>query len=190
MLAMQYSLTLPRDYDMGIVRHRVATRGGSFDHTEHLGFKAFLIAEAEASGGKENLYAPFYLWNSEQGMLDFLCGNGFSQLTGSFGWPAVRVWVPMYSGVGNAIQKPTHATRQIMRIAPHSDLLSLRQEEQDRHRTVLQSSDVYAQVAALDPHQWELVRFTLWNIPIEESDYDATDTVRYEVLHLSSPDLQ
>ena len=27
MYAMQYEITLPADYDMGIIRHRVATKG-------------------------------------------------------------------------------------------------------------------------------------------------------------------
>jgi hypothetical protein len=39
MLAKQYSIALPADYDMGIVRERVATRGSALDALPHLGFK-------------------------------------------------------------------------------------------------------------------------------------------------------
>lgn len=45
MLAMQYSISLPADYEMKIIRDRVARRGPMYDTLEHLGFKAFLITE-------------------------------------------------------------------------------------------------------------------------------------------------
>jgi Domain of unknown function (DUF4865) len=42
MNAMQYEISLPADYDMGIIRDRVATRGATFDDYPGLGLKAFL----------------------------------------------------------------------------------------------------------------------------------------------------
>ena len=45
MHAMQYEIPLPADYDMGIIRHRVATRGSALDDWAGLGVKAYLIRE-------------------------------------------------------------------------------------------------------------------------------------------------
>ncbi len=59
MLTMQYAITLPADYDMNIVRERVARLGPTMDAYEHLSFKAFLITEAGKDGNHENRYAPF-----------------------------------------------------------------------------------------------------------------------------------
>lgn len=39
---MQCEITLPADYDMAIIRHRVATRGASTDAFVGLGLKAYL----------------------------------------------------------------------------------------------------------------------------------------------------
>lgn len=45
MHAMQYEITLPSDYDMGIIRDRVATRGHLLDTFPGLGVKAYLMRE-------------------------------------------------------------------------------------------------------------------------------------------------
>lgn len=66
---MNYTITLPANYDMKGVRERVARLGPIYDTFEHLGFKAFLMTEAGVDGNKENSYAPFYVWQSEQGIL-------------------------------------------------------------------------------------------------------------------------
>ena len=62
MIAMQYSFTLPADYDMGIIDRRIRDRGPGTDGLPHLGFKAYLSARKGEFGSAENLYAPFYLW--------------------------------------------------------------------------------------------------------------------------------
>lgn len=76
MLAMQYRFTLPADYDMAIVRRRIANFGHRLDACPQLIVKAYLYAQ-RSEGSAENLYAPFYLWNSSAGMSDFLTDEGF-----------------------------------------------------------------------------------------------------------------
>jgi hypothetical protein len=61
MHAMQYEITLPADYDMEIIRERVATRGAALDDFAGLGLKAYLIRERGVDGSPVNQYAPFYL---------------------------------------------------------------------------------------------------------------------------------
>ncbi|BDI30743.1 DUF4865 domain-containing protein [Capsulimonas corticalis] len=185
MLAMQYSITLPRDYDMGIVRDRVAKRGPSFDGTPHLEFKAFLISEVDMGGARENRYAPFYLWRSEVGTLDFLHDFRFAGLTQDFGWPSVHMWMPMAFRRGEASDAPVTATREAISIAPHSDLAALRAAEMERQEKAIAVPGVYARVVALDPRTWELVRFTLWSGDPQSAIADAAETLQYEVLHLS-----
>lgn len=94
MLAMQYSFTLPSDYDMSVIRERIASKGHLMDDFPLLVFKAFLYARRDQGRRHacENLYAPFYLWESAEGMNRFLGSNGFAALTGSFGWPSIKTW--------------------------------------------------------------------------------------------------
>jgi len=86
MIANQYTIKLPADYDMEIIRRRVADTGHRFDDWPGLAFKAFLISERSA-GATANRYAPFYLWNNTDGLNEFLYGPGFAGLSGSFGRP-------------------------------------------------------------------------------------------------------
>lgn len=45
MQAMEYEITLPADYDMEIIRNRIATRGHLMDAYPGLGLKAYLVRE-------------------------------------------------------------------------------------------------------------------------------------------------
>src|ERR1700742_1633760 len=127
MYAMQYELTLPADYDMGIIRHRVAARGSSTDAFPGLGLKAYLILERGVAGSKVNQYAPFYLWSAISGMSRFLWGGvGFNVLVESFGRPTVRHWTGVAFETGaSASATPRIATRSIRGISPDTDLVEV-----------------------------------------------------------------
>ena len=76
-LAMQYSFALPADYDMAIVERRIAEKGPALDGWPGLGAKAYLSARRDANQ-RENLYAPFYVWDDAAAMSGFLTGRGFA----------------------------------------------------------------------------------------------------------------
>ncbi|MGO6908064.1 DUF4865 family protein, partial [Rhizobium ruizarguesonis] len=44
MITMQYSFTLPADYDMSIIDRRIRDKGPLLDGFPNLGFKAYLSA--------------------------------------------------------------------------------------------------------------------------------------------------
>ena len=50
MIVKQYAVTLPADYDMQIIRRRVATKGPAFDDFPGLGVKVFMIREKGCFG--------------------------------------------------------------------------------------------------------------------------------------------
>ena len=85
---MQYEITLPADYDMGIIRQRVASRGSRTDDFPGLGIKAYLVRERGRHGSPVNEYAPFYLWAELSGMNEFLFGPGFNGIRTDFGRPS------------------------------------------------------------------------------------------------------
>ncbi|NUS11036.1 MAG: DUF4865 family protein, partial [Streptomyces sp.] len=119
MHAMNYRITLPADYDMGIIRHRVATRGRLLDDFPGLGQKAYLIRERGVDGSPVNQYAPFYLWNTPEGMNDFLWGPGFQSLVDDFGRPAVEHWTGLGFARGPAYDgTPRAAARRSQPVAP------------------------------------------------------------------------
>lgn len=172
MHAMQYEITLPADYDMAIIRERVASKGPLLDRWPGLGLKAYLVRE-RADGSPVNQYAPFYLWHTVEGMNAFLWGEGFRGLCESFGRPAVRQWTGLAFLTGPARGvTPTRASKVTTRTTP--------EELTDAVASLAVEDGVHSVALAVDTRAWELVRFTL---------YEDNPAAEYTVRHLSAPQL-
>jgi hypothetical protein len=185
MIAMQYSLVLPADYDMGIIERRIADRGHLTDGFPGLGFKAYLHAAKQGQpASPDNVYAPFYLWHSSEGMNQFLCGPGFAGLTQSFGWPAVRTWSVWHAEMSQDIASARYAVRETAPIAPHADLDGLRRAESERSRESTGRRGVLASVSGFEPTTWSLVRLQLLN-DLPDRTMDG-ETQIYRVGHVSA----
>ena len=186
MYAMQYEIPLPADYDMAIIRHRVATKGPLLDTLPGLGLKAYLIRERGKDGSAVNLYAPFYLWASIEGMNSFLWGGGgFAGIVASFGRPAVQHWTGVACALGPEAQsRPTRATRLIEQFAPDIDPACAVDSAKKEMARRARQPGVHATAIAIDPQSWNIVHFTLWT----DVAMDVPG-IRYEVLHLSAPQL-
>ena len=187
MYAMQYEITLPADYDMAVIRHRVTTKAPALDNLPGLGLKAYLIRERGVDGSPVNQYAPFYLWASTDGMGGFLWGGGgFGGIIDSFGRPAVRHWTGIACLAGPARDAvPRAATRHTEPIPAAADLTALIATAVADLGRRARLPGVHTAALAVDPQSWELVRFTLWDDPAA-----AEDGIRYQLLHLSTPHLE
>ncbi|TWE20648.1 uncharacterized protein DUF4865 [Kitasatospora atroaurantiaca] len=178
---MQYEISLPADYDMQIIRQRVATKGHLMDDFPGLGLKAFLIRERGVHASPVNQYAPFYLWRTAEGMAAFLRSPGFAGLAADFGRPPVQHWLGVGFRPGPARDlTPRTATRRTEPLPADAD------PAQAVSRALAELPDgpgLHSAAVALDPRRWELLRFALW----EHGAPD--DETRYEVLHLSHPEL-
>jgi hypothetical protein len=183
MHAMQYEITLPADYDMKIIRERVATRGAALDDFPGLGLKAYLIRERGLDGSPVNQYAPFYLWQSPTGMNRFLWGGGgFQGIVRDFGRPAVRHWTGVALEHGPArTDVPHYATRRTERFPDGADPAAT---VSPALADLTTAPGMHSTALAVDPFSWELVHFTLW------ASAPATDGDHYQVLHLSTPALE
>lgn len=183
MYATQYEVTLPADYDMKIIRHRVATKSSVFDTAPGLGLKAFVIRERGVDGSPVNQYAPFYLWTTVEGMNNFFWGGAFSAFCDSFGRPAVHHWigVAFAHGPAQAIA-PGSATRRTELIPQDADPAALIDNAVGDLREHSLLPAVHSTALVVDTRRWEFAQFTLWQ---GSAPHDAG--TRYEVLHLSTP---
>ncbi|WP_371617081.1 DUF4865 family protein [Streptomyces sp. NBC_00454] len=193
MYASQYEITLPADYDMGIIRKRVADFGHGLDDRAGLGLKAYLVRERGAGGSPVNQYAPFYLWNDPGAMGRFLLGGGgFQGVVRDFGRPAVHHWTGLAAFAGPArATAPRAASRRLTAIPADADLTALAERETEELERLARRPGVHTAALAADPRSWQLLRFVLWEAAPEgdgDADWDATE--RYEVLHLSAPELE
>ena len=192
MHAMQYEITLPADYDMGIIRERVATRGHLLDAFPGLGLKAYLVRERE-DGSPVNQYTPFYLWATPEGMNSFLWGPGFQGIVNDFGRPVVQHWTGVsYEEGPAAASAPRTATRRRTPLGegvPPGEAVA---DAVARHAREARRDGVVASALAVDPRHWELLAFTLWADGVGDADEagaeaHADEGERFRVLHLSAP---
>ncbi|MEU4079475.1 DUF4865 domain-containing protein [Streptomyces venezuelae] len=181
--AMQYEITLPADYDMGIIRQRVVTKGHLLDAFPGLGLKAYLVRE-RADGSPVNQYAPFYLWATPAGMNSFLWGPGFQGIVNDFGRPVVQHWTGLsYEEGPAATAAPGTATRQRIPLGgavPPGEAVA---DAVAGHARAARRDGVVASALAVDPRHWELLAFTLW----ADTQAPADEGERFSVLHLSAP---
>ncbi len=183
MHAMQYEVTLPADYDMGIIRDRVARKGNLLDGWEGLGLKAYLMRERGTDGSPVNQYGPFYLWETLEGMNAFLWGGAFQGIPDDFGRPSVRQWTGLAYEEGGAVGSPARkAVRRRQRVPDGVRLGEVAEDAvREAGRLAAQDGAVLA-AAAVDTSRWELVHFSLWERDAPKAEGDV-----FEVLHVSSP---
>lgn len=184
-ITMQYRITLPADYDMTIIRKRIADRGHLTDDFPQLAFKAYLYADRNEpyAAGRENRYAPFYLWHDTEGMNAFLGGAGFGAVIDSFGRPVVRTWSVWHAETAPDLSIATYATCETASITEPMALGALRDAELASVRADV-AGGALAAVSAFDPTGWTMMRFRLWRDAIHASS-DAVDV--YRVGHVSQP---
>ncbi|WP_368861457.1 DUF4865 family protein [Frankia tisae] len=222
MYAMQYEITLPADYDMEIIRRRVADTGHALDDQAGLALKAYAIRERGVAGAAVNQDAPFYLWHDAAAMGHFLVGGGgFDRIIHSFGRPPVAHGTvlaviagpahptgqqpaasPARSGLADAptpaialAVAPTAASRLVTKLPADPDTdgrgpgLNARvAHETDALAALAGRAGLHTVALTLDPRRWELTRFALWADATAAAG-DARATERYQVLHVSTPDV-
>lgn len=91
MNTMQYKISLPKNYDMDIIRNRVKNNGNKTDGFQDLFFKAYLIK----SDKEHNEYSPFYIWKNSKGMNKFIFEGFFDNILDSFGWQNINIGIPL-----------------------------------------------------------------------------------------------
>jgi hypothetical protein len=186
MMAMQYAITLPTDYDMGVVRDRVARTGHLLDHYPGLGVKAFLVREKGVDGSPVNQYAPFYLWRDAAGAASFLwSGVGFTAIIRDFGRPTVQTWV---GGTSRTSAAGPAAARYAVRTTTalgDDDLVAATAAADRRVAADVEQPGSLLAAYGVDPRSWELMTFTLHT---ERPDEPAPGSAVYEVLHVAAPE--
>ncbi|PLZ03145.1 DUF4865 domain-containing protein [Burkholderia sp. WAC0059] len=185
MLAMQYSFTLPADYDMTIIERRIREKGPAFDRLPSLVFKAFMLArkDDDVCPGAGNLYAPLYLWHGSEGMAAFLGSERFRAVAEAFGWPFVQTWIPVATVTGAGLGEARFVSREFVSIGPYTNLDDLARRERESLDADIARGLAYG-LSGFDPAAWTQVRFRLWSAPPGEAVHAHAQT--YRILHLST----
>ncbi len=190
MIAMQYSFTLPGDYPMERIRRRIEERGPTLNGLPGLVQKSYLYNEKGpgwVGNAVFNEYAPFYVWQSEEPMRNFLMSKWFEGLVDSFGRPVVRSWqVLEFDRRGVGLDYPAYALRETVPIPASLTLSQLAETEHALHQQALEQAGLHSRVVAFDPEHWELIRFSIWRNKAIKLDVEGLDHHSYQVLYLAS----
>ena len=181
MLAMQYSIRLPADYDSAQIRQRVNQRKSLFDEHDGLVHKSFLYSEAD------NLYAPFYVWKDVVEAQKFLFADLFKGVIDTFSRCRVRSWFTTDMAYGNRALTPAFARREVDMIPPEMPLDKFLAEEKEAQNALLSNPNLYMHVVALDADRWEILRYSLWSDAQGAAKPLSDSYINYEVLHVSEP---
>jgi hypothetical protein len=183
MFAMQYSHRLPADYDLDIIRRRVAQRGPLWNDTQGLIFKLFSLQQRDQHGATGNVYASIYLWFDSDAAVRFLMDDRFQAVTDSFGRPQIETWLPLDARNGSARQALS-IYRDERPIDAEVDRAALYVDETELNRSIAARADTVAVWAALDLANWRLIRFTISSAPPDATRGGSV----YDVMHMAQPE--
>jgi len=181
MLAMQYNIGLPSNYDFGLIKERVQARHPLFDDLQGLLHKSFLWNE------EDRIYAPFYVWEDNDAAQDFILNDLFRGVIKSFSRPRVRQWSICRPKAGRFSGQPRFALREADVIPGEDSLQALAEQEYTKQEDMLQHPDLAYYVVALDAERWELIRYSVWKDEASAPTPETDCVHRYTVLHVSSP---
>jgi len=181
MLAMQYSIQLPVNYDTALIRQRVSQRSKLFDDHNGLVHKSFLYNDSD------KIYAPFYVWQDVIEAQKFLLNDLFHGVIETFSRCRVRSWFVIHMAYGNRAVRPAFALRETDIIAPEEKLDPFLQQEKKLQIDLLQDDNLYMQLVALDADRWEILRFSLWKDKASAARPSSDAHLEYDVLHVSEP---
>lgn len=173
MIAMQYKVKLPDDYDMNIIRKRVTDNGRKTDGFQDLFFKAYLIAVKDNHFAIQNEYAPLYLWHDSEGMNKFIWNGFYDNILNSFGWHNINISVPLFS----EIKDDFGVARFCLEVKRTIPVCSKMQELEFSANY----SNIVGKVLTYNPDKWECSEYYFFNNLPEKTDGMGI----YEILHIS-----
>ncbi|WP_437214646.1 DUF4865 family protein [Pectobacterium sp. LFLA-215] len=166
MIVMQYRFTLPADYDMAIVKTRIAQNGAKLNGFPGLLFKAYLISLRDDAFCNENCYAPLYVWENAEAMAQFLQSPGFKKLTLDFGWPQIDTWLTLRLPAIDDVNNAAWLSMTAQNIAAYSDLASLALD---------------GQLCAWDVSRWQVLQVDFGDAPQADRENFRIEYVANEV---------
>lgn len=173
MIAMQYKILLPDDYDMKAIRRRVSDNGYKTDGFQDLLFKAYLISEKSMTGEGVNEYSPLYIWKDSGGMNKFIFEGFYDNILESFGWQKILIGVPLICSFEKEFEQSKYVYEFQYEIVPTQKMKPV-----NFH---LQMDDSMGRILVYNPEKWEYSEYYFFR----EMPAGHKEGRIYSLLHLS-----
>ena len=178
MIATQYKITLPSDYDMNIIRDRVKNNGYKTDGFEDLKFKLYLITEKGKNNNLQNSYCPLYIWKDSNGLNKFLFNGFYDNIINSFGWQKVNVGIPLIDATTYKIKDSRYLLEITRTIEPQESLNNLR----DRIEKDILITGKTEYTVVYNPDKW---KYNIYYFANDLSELKIEEGTIYDILHVS-----
>lgn len=178
MIATQYKIILPSNYDMNIIKDRVKNNGHKTDGFEDLKIKLYLITEKGENNNLQNSYCPLYIWKDSKGLNKFLFDGFYDNIITSFGWQKVNVGIPLIDTTTQDFKNIKYIFEVTKEIKPQESLKNLKDEiEKDMPKLY----DV-EYIVIYNPDKW---KYSIFYFIEDLSKVKAEKGIIYNVLHIS-----
>ncbi len=178
MIAMQYKIILPSDYDMNIIKNRVKNNGYKTDGFEDLKFKLYLISEKGINNNLQNSYCPLYLWESNKGLNKFLFTGFYDNIITSFGWQKVNVGIPLIDTTTEKLKESKFVFEIVKEIQPQESLNNLKESIEMN----INKSENEEYIVIYNPDKW---KYHVFYFIKELSKVNLEEGVVYDIRHIS-----
>jgi hypothetical protein len=182
MIATQYKITLPSDYDMNIIKDRVRNNGHKTDGFDDLKFKIYLVTEKGVNNNSQNSYCPLYLWKGSDGLNKFLFNGFYDNILNSFGWQRVNVGIPLIDTTTSKIKENKYLFQITREIQPQESLNNLK----DKIGEAIPTIDHTEYIVIYNPDKWE---YNVFYFLSDLSKLKEMSGVIYTIHHISQEEL-
>lgn len=178
MIATQYKIILPSNYDMNIIKDRVKNNGYKTDAFEDLKFKLYLITEKGENNNLQNSYCPLYIWKDSNGLNKFLFNGFYDNIITSFGWQQVNVGIPLIDTTTCNFNDIKHIFEVTKEISPQESLKNLN----DKIEKDMPKIDDVEYVVIYNPDKW---KYSIFYFIDDLSKVKSEKGIIYNILHIS-----
>lgn len=178
MIATQYKIMLPSDYDMKIIKDRVKDNGYKTDGFEDLKFKFYLITEKGKNRNLQNSYCPLYLWKDSSGLNKFLFNGFYDNIITSFGWQKVNVGIPLIDMTTSKIKDSKYVFEIIREIEQQESLNNLKDKIEESIPKIKDTE----YIIIYNPDKW---RYSVFYFIDDLNKVESEDGIIYSILHIS-----
>ncbi|OOM80201.1 DUF4865 family protein [Clostridium sp. BL-8] len=178
MIAMQYKIILPRDYDMKIIKDRVKNNGYKTDGFEDLKFKLYLITEKGKNKSLQNSYCPLYIWKDSNGLNKFLFNGFYDNIITSFGWQNVNVGIPLIDTTTERFKDSKYLFEISREIQPQESLNNLKDKIEEEIPKIKETE----YMVIYNPDKW---KYNVFYFIDDLSKVKSEEGIIYDILHIS-----
>ncbi|SMC25974.1 protein of unknown function [Clostridium acidisoli DSM 12555] len=178
MIAMQYKIILPSDYDMNIIKDRVKNNGYKTDGFEELKFKMYLITTKGSKKNLQNSYCPLYVWKDSNGLNKFLFNGFYDNIITSFGWQKINIGIPLIDRTTHKIKESKYSVEIVREIQPQESLNNLK----DIIEKNIINNEYKEYIVIYNPDKW---KYHVFYFTDELSKVKLEEGIIYDILHIS-----